>query len=108
MAEDIGMTGSVKKKVDALEIQHHKDKRALIRKNFKLQKELYNSLNDPEKSSKILAEIHSNRAKTDRMTFEFFSEVASHCNQKQRKKLDEMIDKGLRMITGGPGPPPKR
>jgi hypothetical protein len=108
LAKEIGLTGSKKKTVDALEIQHHKDKKALIRKNFKLQKQLYSSIGNDEKSEVILAQIHENRSETDRMTFEFFNEIASYCNKAQRKKLDAMIDKGLRRITGSPGPPPKR
>lgn len=108
LAEEIGMTGSTKKTVDALEIKHHKDKRALKRKNFELQKKLYNSLTDEEQSAEIMLQIHENRMKTERMTFEFFREVASYCNKKQRKKLDESIDHGLRRITGNGGPPPKR
>ncbi|MDB2657214.1 hypothetical protein N9Y60_04080 [Crocinitomicaceae bacterium] len=108
LAEEIGLTGTTKKKVDALEIKHHKDKRALMRHNFQLQKKLYNALTDEETSSAILEQIHANRSETDRMTFEFFSEVATQCNQKQRKKLDEIIDHGLRRITNHPGPPPKK
>lgn len=110
LAKDIGMTGPVKKKVDALEIEHHKDKKALIRKSFRLQKELYSSLGNDERSTEVLEEIRANRAEIDRMTFEFFSEVASHCNKKQRKKLDTIINKVLRRITGihGPPPPPPR
>lgn len=103
LAAEIGLTGSAKKKVDALEIQHHKEKRALIKKNFELQTKLYNSLSNDEVSAKILLQIHETRAETDRMTFEFFSEVATHCNKQQRKKLDEMIDHGLRQITNLPG-----
>ncbi len=103
LAKDIGLTGNTRKKVDALEIQHHKDKRALMKDNFELQKQLYNSLSDEEKSAEIMVKVHKNRAETDRMTFEFFSEVASYCNEKQRKKLDEIIDQGLRRITNLPG-----
>ena len=102
LAEEIGITGSDKKKVDALEIRHHKDKRALVKKNFELQKKLYNSLTEDEKSAEILMQIHKNRAEIDRMTFEFFDEVASYCNKKQRKELDAMIDHGLRRITNLP------
>ncbi|XOV69228.1 MAG: hypothetical protein ACFHU9_08590 [Fluviicola sp.] len=108
LAEEIGLTGSKKKIVDALEIQHHKEKKSLITRNFRLQKQLYSTLGVEEKSAEILMEIRENRVRTDRMTYRFFSEVASHCDQNQRKKLDKIIEKGLRRITGVPGPPPKK
>jgi hypothetical protein len=108
LAEEIGLTGPKKKIVDALEIQHHKEKKALIKRNFQLQKQLYSTLGVEEKSAEILMEIRENRVRMDRMTYRFFSEVASHCDQNQRKKLDKVIEKGLRRITGVPGPPPKR
>ena len=103
LATEIGLTGTAKKKVDALEIQHHKDKRVLIKHNFELQKKLYNSLSNDDTSAEVLLQIHETRAETDRMTFEFFSEVASHCNQEQQKKLKAMITDGLRQITNLPG-----
>ncbi|MCR9172100.1 MAG: hypothetical protein NXI10_06395 [bacterium] len=106
LAEEIGLTGDDKKQVDKLEIAHHKQKRALIQKNFRLQKKLYQSLENDLSSNEIMQQIHETRAETDRMTYEFFSEVATYCNKKQRKKLDEMIDKGLRQITQLPGRKP--
>ncbi|GAB5419295.1 MAG: hypothetical protein Crog4KO_27240 [Crocinitomicaceae bacterium] len=102
LANDIGLTGESKKKVDALEIQHHKDKRKLVKENFQLQRKLYGQLSDSEKSQAILTEIHANRTEMDRMTFEFFSDVAELCNEEQRKNLDNIIDKGLRRITNLP------
>lgn len=107
LANDIGLTGKAKKKVDALEIQHHKDKRALIRTNFKLQKKLYNSLTDDEASKETLNEIHENRAKIDEMTFQFFSKVATYCNKTQRQNLENMIEHRLHQITNVPGKPRK-
>lgn len=102
IANELGLTGAKKKKVDALEIQHHKDKRALVKQNFELQKQLYNAIDNEEKSSEIMVKIHENRAETDRMTFTFFKDIATYCNKSQRKELDKMIDNGLRRITNLP------
>jgi len=108
LAQDIGLTGVNKQKSDALEIQHHKEKRQLMKTNFTLQKQLYAHLDAPEKSAEILSKIHANREETDRMTFEFFRSIAALCTKEQRKKLDKIIDHGLKRITGLPHPPPKK
>lgn len=103
LANEIGLTGASKKKADALEIQHHKDKKKLTGENFRLQKRLFESLKDDDKSKEILEQISANRIETDRMTFEFFSEIADLCDASQRKELDKMIKQRLRRITGSPG-----
>lgn len=102
LADEIGLTGENKKTSDALEIEHHKDKKELADENFQLQKKLYGSINGQGNSQGILIKIHANRSETDRMTFEFFSEVAKLCNDSQRKKLDAMIDRSLHRISGSP------
>lgn len=106
LADKIGLTGADKKKSDALEIRHHKDKKKLVGQNFKLQQQLYESLADNERSQAILSEIHKNRMETNKMTYEFFSEISMLCNDKQRKELDKMIKKGLRRITNQPNKKP--
>lgn len=102
LADEIGLVGEAKKKSDALEIQHHKEKRQLIQQNFELQKQLYRKLSDDSSAREILLKIHQNRAQTDRMTFEFFSEVARLCNEEQKMNLKKVINQGLSKITGHP------
>lgn len=107
LAEDIGLSGDAKKTVDAMEAKHHKAKRRLMKRDVTLHEKLYESLSDSAKSSAIILQINENRSEIERMTYDFFSEVSEHCNDEQRKKLNEMISKSLRMITGHPPKPPK-
>lgn len=102
LANEIGLTGEDKKKSDALEIQHHKNKKRLVDENLHLQKRLYNSLSESQESQEILMEIRKNRSETDSMTFEFFIEVAELCDNQQRKKLNTMIERSLHRISGQP------
>lgn len=105
LSSDIGLEGESKKTVDQLERDHHKEKRKLMRHDFNLHKKLYEQLDNEENASKLLAEIEENRAEIEEMTFEFFSDVYAECNAEQKKKLEAMIHKSLRMITNQP---PKR
>lgn len=105
LSGEIGLEGNVKKKVDSIELEHHEEKRKLMKRDFKLHEKLYEQLDNEEASGELLKEIQENRTEIEEMTFEFFSEVHSLCNEKQKKKLDEIIHKSLRMITNQP---PKR
>jgi len=106
ISNEIGLDGEAKKKVDALEVKHHKDKRALMKRDFKLHLQLYKELSDTSAAEELITKINGNREELETMTFGFFSEVAKNCNTEQRKKLDEMINHSLRMITNHP--PKKR
>lgn len=101
LSDQIALTGDSKKKVDALEKRHHRDKRDLMQQDMKLHKQLYGKLNS-EQSDEILVKINTNRLQIEKMTYDFFSDVAQHCNNSQRKKLNELIDKSLRRIIGAP------
>lgn len=105
LAEEIGLEGDAKKKVDALEIAHHKDKRKLMKRDIMLHEKLYQQLGDSAAADILLAEIHQNRIELERMTYDFFNKAATYCNSEQRKKLKQQISDHLRMIFGHP---PKR
>lgn len=104
LSKEIGLEGQVKKEVDALESAHHKQKRQLMRRNFELHRQLYEKLDDSTQSAVLLKKIDANHKKIEEMTFQFFEEIAKKCNKAQRKKLDAMIHRSLRMIAGQ-GPP---
>lgn len=106
ISNEIGLDGAVKKKVDALEAKHHKEKRALMKRDFKLHQQLYKELSDTSAAEELITKINENREELETMTFKFFSEVAENCNKEQRQKLDEMINHSLRRITNHP--PKKR
>lgn len=102
LANEIGLTGENRKIVDALEINHHLKKRKLMDKDFELHQKLFKELSDEQAANKLIEQINDNRAEIERMTYNFFSEVAAKCNEKQKEKLDEIISRSLRMITNQP------
>ena len=104
LANDIGLTGEDKTTVDKLEIQHHIDKSALMRRDSELHKEMFDLVGSGEEPDSIQALLHTNKEEIERMTFDFFDEVAKHCDAKQLKILKEFIQRRVRHM-GPPGPP---
>lgn len=103
LSEKIGLTGEHKKKVDALEKEHHKLKRALVRKDVKLHEELYNNVGKDIPTAPLLEEIDENKEEIEKMTIEFFNEVATHCDDKQKKSLRKFVRRLLHHLRlGGP------
>lgn len=106
LSKEIGLTGKAKREVDALEKKHYQTKKKLLQRDLKLHSKLYGSMSDEAKSDKLLQEIKDNKIEIEEMTFDFFKEVASYCNPTQREKLDQMIQRSLRMILHLPPPRP--
>lgn len=100
----IGLTGEAKAKVDALEKQHHADKHILLEKDAELHKKMFALVGSGEPSDSIQAILSANKAEIERMTFEFFDQVATYCNDLQKKKLQSFIQQ--RLVHIGPPPPP--
>ena len=105
LANEIGLTGKDKKKVDELEKQHHIDKRKLMKQDQELHMEIYDKIGSGEDIEELQGILDSNKAEIERMTFDFFDEVASFCNQEQLVFLKEHVSH--RLIQMGP-PPPRR
>ena len=101
------LDGEAKSKVDVLEKQHHKQKRALMHKDNRLHKKLFQLIGTDKSPDEILGQIANNRNRMELMTYEFFNEIAEHCNEKQKKELLQFVDMRLNKMRPGP-PPPRR
>jgi hypothetical protein len=103
LAIQLELKGNSKTKVDALEKQHHKDKRELSQRDHALHKKLFNCIGTDKPTNDLLDQINKNKEEIESMTFIFFDEVAEHCNAKQKKKLIKFVQQRLNRIR--PGPP---
>jgi len=101
------LTGDAKSKVDALEVEHHKEKKALIQKDHRLHKELFSLIGTGESTEDIFNKIDKNKEKIESMTFEFFDDVAAHCNKNQKKELIDFVHDRVNRLRPGPPPPRK-
>lgn len=102
------LKGDSKSKVDALEIQHHKDKKKLMRKDHTLHEILFNRIGTGKPADALLSKIDENKVEIELMTFDFFDEVAKYCNRSQKKQLIEFVQTRLNRIRPGGPPPPRK
>lgn len=100
----LGLKGKNKAAVDELEREHHIEKRMLVERDSKLHQELFVLLEQSSASDSLYQLIDQNASKTDRMTFEFFTKVASYCNETQKSKLRSFLKESLEQLHG---PKPK-
>lgn len=106
LSEMIGLTGDAATKVDAIEEEHHKAKHELVDKDMELHKKMYELIGSDEDSKTVLSEINANKEEIEKMTFDFFDEVAEHCNADQKEKLREFVHTAFDQLR--PPPPPRR
>ena len=104
LAANIGLSGDAKTKVDALEKQHHADKHVLMEKDAELHKKMFALIGSGESPDSIQTILSSNKEEIERMTFDFFDEVAGYCTNEQKKVLNSFIQQ--RLVGFGPPPPP--
>ncbi len=104
ISNDVGMEGKIKLETDRLEMAHHKKKQQLMHRNFELHRLLYSNIDDTSKSRVYLEKIHKNQVEIEKITYQFFYQVSEKCTPEQRKKLDQMLERSLRMLMGQ-GPP---
>lgn len=103
LSEILHFKGEIAEKVTKLEEKHHRDKRALIQKSSEIHAELYKDLTlDPIKQEIYLDELADIERENDDMTFKFFREIASYCNEDQREELRKIIDHAIDKKRGGP------
>ncbi len=105
LTNDLGISGDAKRKVDALEVRHHKEKRALLDKDHALHETYFSMIGSGESTDSILAEIQANNKNIEEMTFDFFDQVAGYCTEEQKARLKEIISRRLPRM--GPPPPPR-
>ena len=107
LSSKLELKDDAKSKVDALEKQHHKDKKVLIHRDHDLHRKLFNRLGSGQPTHDLLNQINKNKEEIESMTFIFFDDVTEYCNEKQKKKLIQFVQKRLNKIRPGP-PPPRR
>lgn len=105
LAADIGLSGEAKKRVDKLEMDHHKEKQALMRKDREWHKEYFALVGTSNSPDSLLNLIQANKREIETITFEFFEQVAEECNEEQKEALRLFISEKLHEISGPPRPP---
>ncbi len=95
LANEIGLTGDDKKVVDQLEIEHHTEKRKMMKRDTELHTEMFNLVGSEDNADSIQTLLNENKAAIEKMTFDFFDEVANYCNDEQLEALKQMIQERL-------------
>jgi hypothetical protein len=103
----LGLTGDNKAKVDKIEKDHHREKQKLVAKDLKLHNELYQMIGANVDSDSLLIVIDANKKEIEKMTFDYFDEVASYCNDDQKAELRRFVHGAFEQLRA-PGPPPPR
>jgi len=104
LSEKIGLSGDSKTKVDALEKQHHIDKKKLMQLDYELHQQVFKLVGLDEDPSGIQSQLNANKEEIERMTFDFFNDVASLCTPKQIEELHNFIEHRLMRMGPPPGP----
>lgn len=95
LSEILKMEGENKSSVDALELEHHKEKRQLMKKDGELHREMFALIGTGSNSSAIQKKLDANKSKIERMTFQFFEEIASNCSDAQKVELKKFIHQAI-------------
>ena len=91
LIKQIGLTGESGVIVSKIKIQHHKDKRALLKKRGDFYLSLYENVGNESINFKLLDSINEVNSEIDKMTYLFFKDVAEFCNEDQKQDLKKMI-----------------
>jgi hypothetical protein len=102
----LGLTGDNKSKVDKIEKDHHREKRKLVDRDIKLHNELYGIIGTDENADSLLNVIDQNKKEIEKMTFDYFDEVASYCNDEQKAELRRFVHHAFEQLIPGKGPRP--
>jgi len=106
IAEKLELTGEALRKVNALEADHHKTKRALMELEHVLHTKLFNAVGRDTSIDELYENISKNRAEIEKMTFNFFDEISHYCTEAQKVELRKFVQRRLNRLR--PGPPPTR
>ncbi len=101
----LGLKGDKLQKVNKLEVDHHKVKRELVHRDMELHEELFVLLENSEKSDSLYTLIDENKAEMERMTYDYFVEIATYCDADQKEILREFLRDSFAKLRG-PGPAP--
>lgn len=91
LARELGIEGEKALMIEKLEKKHHKEKHALMKKDRELHETLFSKIGTDEDVTLIQTKIKENYAEIEKITFDFFDEVASYCTGEQREQLKETI-----------------
>jgi len=117
LAEELQMAGPQKASLEAIEVKHHQEKRALVAKSRALQENLFDLLQNPATdSSEVNAAaeaIVQNMRVMELMTYYHFKTVKDMCTPTQWLQLDQHIHRAMQQMGGGAPnghrpPPPRR
>jgi peptidoglycan hydrolase CwlO-like protein len=100
LAQKLGIEGKKEVTITNLESDHHKAKRKLMDKDRKLHEELFSKLGTDEDVSELQEEIEENFAEIEKMTYDFFNEVAKLCSDEQKEELKKTIYRAFRQMKG--------
>jgi len=106
LAGELGITGTNKTLLDAMETEHHTVKRELLEKNKQLREHLFGLLKktaiDSLNVNRYIDSILINQKNIEIMTFDHFKKVKALCTPQQQIKLEETIAEAIRMAGGKP------
>ncbi len=91
LAKELGIEGKNAAKITVLEREHHKAKKLLMKKDRELHEMLFAKIGTSDDVSPIQAEIEENHTEIEKMTYDFFNEVATYCTDEQLSELKETI-----------------
>ncbi|PIE86983.1 MAG: hypothetical protein CSA03_01870 [Bacteroidetes bacterium] len=100
LARELGIEGEHVAKIDVLEKEHHREKQALMKKDRELHETLFSKIGTDEDVTSLQAEIEKNHAQIEKMTYDFFNEVAMYCTKEQRAELKETIYHAFHQMRG--------
>ena len=99
---ELGIEGAKTKIINQLEKEHHAKKRELMKIDFELHQELFSKIGTDEDVSAIQEKIRNNFAEIEKITYDFFHDVAEHCTPEQAVKLRETINFAFNQMQQGP------
>lgn len=100
LSKELGIEGDKRAAITKLETVHHKDKRALMKKDRELHETLFSKIGTDEDVSNLQAEIEENHAEIEKMTYYFFNEVAKKCTPEQITQLKKRIYRAFHQMRG--------
>ena len=106
MAKELGLTGADANEVKKIQKLHHQEMRTLMAKNRKLHHQMYvhfvTNSNDSIKTTQLIERIVQNHEKVEWLVFNYFSEVRSHCDAKQRIELNKRYEQLVNQMAHPP------
>jgi protein CpxP len=106
MAKELGLTGADAKKVAKIQKLHHQEMRRLMDKNRKLHHQLFvhfvTNSNDTIKTKQLIENVVHNHEKVEWLVYNYFNEVASHCDENQRGELNKRYEQLVNQMAQPP------